>query len=327
MIEVMKIAAKKAVELAEGLLCAGVTCAKPFGAGKFSEVFIVESGGRQYVLRVAPPESMLQLFYERRMMRQEPAIHEKLLEGTGVPAPRIIACDFGRTHINRDYLIMPRLPGAPLSEAGLSGAAYDRALKEWGGYVREIHSLKADDNLFGYLGAHNCMKPQRTWRDAFLVMCGKLLDDIVRCGVYDPETADSAMNLLRDNAGVFDACKESRLCHGDLWITNLLVDREGRVTGVLDFDRACWGDVEWDMAIAEYCGITRPAFFEGYGRSVETSRGEAAVRRFFYLLYEHQKYIVISMSSRRNNPDRAGLYAQESLAAMDNFRKSGLPRF
>ncbi|MFW6151403.1 MAG: phosphotransferase family protein, partial [Verrucomicrobiota bacterium] len=135
----MKFAWKKAVELAEGLLRTGVSRAEPFGAGKFSEVFIVEAGGREYVLRIAPPDGMLQLFYERRMMRQEPAIHEKLLAETGVPAPPIIACDFGRTRINRDYLIMPRFPGAPLSEAGLSGAARDRALKEWGGYVREIH--------------------------------------------------------------------------------------------------------------------------------------------------------------------------------------------
>ncbi len=323
----MRITEEKAVELAEGLLQAKVSYASSFGAGKFSEVFVAESGGEEYVLRVAPPDSLLQLFYERRMMRQEPAIHEKLIEKTGVPAPVIIACDFERKRIDRDYLIMSRLPGGPLSEAGLSAGAHERALMEWGGYVREIHSLKAEGNLFGYLGEHNCMKPQMTWRDAFLVMYRKLLDDIVGCGVYDEETASGAMGLLRDNANVFEACEESRLCHGDLWVTNLLVDPTGKVTGVLDFDRACWGDVEWDLAIAEYCGVTRSAFWKGYGRRIETYEREVAVRRFFYLLYEHQKYIVISMSSRRNSPDSAGRYAVESLAAMDGFRKSGVPRF
>ena len=51
--------------------------------------------------------------------------------------------------------------------------------------------------------------------------------------------------------------------------------------------------------------------------------GPAAVRRMFYLLYEHQKYIVISMSIRRNDPAGARRYATESLAAMDNFRRTG----
>ncbi len=99
------------------------------------------------------------------------------------------------------------------------------------------------------------------------------------------------------------------------------------MSGVIDFDRACWGDVEWDLAIAEYCGVTRSAFWSGYGREVPTHAGPAAVRRLFYLLYEHQKYIVISVSSRRNDPARARGYARESLAAMDRFRRTGRPEF
>ena len=47
----------------------------------------------------------------------------------------------------------------------------------------------------------------------------------------------------------------------------------------------------------------------------------------FYLLYEHQKYIVISMSRRRNDPPRARRYAEQSLAVMENFRKTGEPTF
>ncbi|NQU09620.1 aminoglycoside phosphotransferase family protein [bacterium] len=308
-------------------LGAGSWQVAPFGAGKFSQTFRVDGPAGQFVLRVAPPDSLRQLFYEYRMMRQEPALHARLLAETSVPVPRIVAHDFSRQSIDRDYLIMERLPGEPLSQAALSGAARARALREWGGHVAQIHGITDPANRFGYLGEHHCLEPRATWREAFFSMYRRELDDIVRCGVYDEATATRAMALLEEHQQVFDACPVSRLLHGDLWVTNLLVADDGRVTGVLDFDRACWGDVEWDLAIAEYCGVTQPPFWDGYGRRVETGRDDAAVRRCFYLLYEHQKYIVIAVSGRRNDPAGARRYAQESLAAMDAFRRTGTPVF
>jgi len=319
--------AHTAKELAAHLLGRDVESATPFGAGKFSDVFAVTSGGEEYILRVAPPDSVLQTFYEYRMMRQEPVIHERLLAETDVPVPPILAHDFSRERIDRDFLIMPRLPGTPLSDASISSSARVRTLREWGRWVRDIHGITEAENRFGYVGDHECMDSQADWRSAFEIMYGKLLDDITACGVYDDSTRDAAMKLLQDNLGVFEACEPPRLCHGDLWVTNVLVDQGGGVTGVLDFDRACWGDVEWDLAIAEYCGVTQPPFWEGYGTTIETHQGDAAMRRMFYLLYEHQKYIVISMSSRRDDPARARRYADENLAVMERFRRTGAPGF
>ena len=323
----MRLDESKAMELVAAQLGQEDWKVAPFGAGKFSETFRVQGSGGEYVLRVAPPDSVLQLFYEYRMMRQEPNIHQRLLAETSVPVPPIVAHDFSREHIDRDYLLMPRFAGTPLSEAALSPAARSHALRQWGKHVAEIHTLTDPENRFGYLGEHRCMDPQPTWREAFAAMYRRILDDIVHCGVYEETTADDAMGLLENHLDVFGHCDTSRLCHGDLWLTNLLVETDGNVTGVIDFDRACWGDVEWDLAIAEYCGVTQPPFWEGYGRHVETHAGDAAVRRLFYLLYEHQKYIVISMSTRRNSPSGAQRYASECLAAMQNFRRSGQPAF
>ena len=324
----MDVSLDKAIELVESLLGSGAWRCEPFGAGKFSRTFLVESEkNEQFVLRIAPPDVVLQLFYEYRMMRQEPNIHKQILENTSIPVPRILTYDFSRALIDRDFLIMPRLEGQPLSSVSLDAAANDRAFRTWGRYVTEIHQIVNEDNRFGYLGEHSCMEPQNCWRDAFKVMFSKELDDICACGVYSRDTAADAMALLETYQNVFESCQTSRLCHGDLWITNLLVEPDGEVTGLIDFDRACWGDIEWDLAIAEYCGITRPAFWEGYGRLINTHAGDASIRRLFYLLYEHQKYIVISMSSRRNDPARARRYARECLSIMENFRKTGTPVF
>jgi aminoglycoside phosphotransferase (APT) family kinase protein len=325
----MGVTSDRAIELVKSLLGEGPWRCQAFGAGKFSQTFSVwtEENEQQFVLRIAPPDTVLQLFYECRMMRQEPSIHKRLLEETSVPVPPILAYDFSRSLIDRDFLIMPRLAGQPLSAMSLNPVASVRAFQEWGQYVAEIHQVVDFDNRFGYLGEHQCMKPQSSWLEAFKVMYRKELDDILSCGVYTRTQADDAMALLEDYLKVFESCETSTLCHGDLWVTNLLVQPNGEVTGLIDFDRACWGDIEWDLAIAEYCGVTRPAFWEGYGRIANTHSGDAAIRRLFYLLYEHQKYIVISMSARRNDPHRARRYALECLSIMEGFRKTGRPVF
>jgi len=299
----------------------GPASIKPMGYGRFSDSFLCENQEGSFVLRIAPPDRLLQLFYEYRMMRQEPHIHRRVLEETQVPVPRILATDFSRQHIDRDFLVMEMLPGYPMTELG--PGAFSRGLEELGAYVAQLHSVREEQNRFGYVGGHNCMKPQGDWRSAFIEMYSKLLDDIIAIEVYDPPTAEWALSLVHSHSPVFEHAETSCLCHGDLWVENILADKEGRVTGVLDFDRACWGDVEWDLAIADYCGMTRPEFWRGYGRDDFRRSRAAKVRRLFYLLYEHQKYIVISMSSRRNDPQAARRYADQSLQIMQRFKESG----
>jgi fructosamine-3-kinase len=324
----MNITSDRAAELINSLPGEEIRSCQPFGAGKFSQTFLaVDKNEKRFVFRIAPPDTVLQLFYEYRMMRQEPGIHKRLLEETDIPVPPILAYDFSRSLIDRDFLIMPRLPGQPLSGISIGSGASDHVYRQWGRYVAEIHQVADPDNRFGYLGEHRCMAPQNSWRKAFQLMYKKELDDICSCGVYSQIQSDDAMALLDDNLAAFESCEASRMCHGDLWVTNILVRPDGEVTGLIDFDRACWGDIEWDLAIAEYCGVTRPAFWKGYGRIVDTHSGDAAIRRLFYLLYEHQKYIVISISSRRNDPDRADRYANECVLIMDRFRKTGSPVF
>jgi len=315
------------VGLVERALGKALWRCEQFGAGKFSQTFRVTGAWRRYVVRVAPPDSMLQLFYERRMMRQEPEIHQRIKAETDVPVPEILYTDFSHRRIGRDYLIMPLLPGTPLSEANLSGPALDRALFQWGNHIARIHTIVDEQNRFGYLGENHPMEPKASWPEAFREMFRLELEDIIRTGIYTSETAEWALGLLDSRLEVFDHCRTAHLLHGDIWLTNLLVSEDGNVTGVLDFDRACWGDIAWDIAVAEYCGVTQSAFWQGYGTKIETHEGDARVRRLFYLLYEHQKYIVIALSSRRKDPAGARRYASECLEILKKFERTNCPDF
>lgn len=75
--------------------------------------------------------------------------------------------------------------------------------------------------------------------------------------------------------------------------------------------RKPWGDPEIEFAVLDYCGISAPAFWEGYGATRDASP-EAEVRRIFYLLYEVQKYIVVRRT-RGHDPRRADAYRRQSL--------------
>jgi aminoglycoside phosphotransferase (APT) family kinase protein len=290
---------------------------RPVRTGKHNTSYWVDSDQGRFVLRIAPPDDVGFLFYERLMMRQEPSLHALIRAQTTIPVAEVVGHDFSRMRIGRDYLLMRALPGTPISDVPyLARSRFHRALKQVGEYLRQLHALTAveclGDEAYGYLGEHRPMTPQPTWAAAFRVMWHKLLDDVVACGSYTADEAETMRGLLEAYQEHFDRPVTPCLLHMDVWSQNILIDDAGNVTGLVDFDRALWGDVEIEFAVLDYCGISEPAFWEGYGRLRDESPA-AMICRQFYLLYEVQKYMPIRVW-RRNDPAGARRYKQHSLA-------------
>jgi fructosamine-3-kinase len=283
--------------------------------GKFNDSYFVRAGDEDLVLRVAPDPDATFLFYERDMMRQEPSIHDLLLQETTVPVAPIIVHDASLTILPRDYLLMKRLPGNALSNVERVDA--DHVLTAVGQCLAQVHALAA--NAYGYLGEHQPMKPQKTWAEAFAVMWRALLDDIHATGHYNDEERDVLVRLLDAYLPMFDRDVPASLLHMDIWAQNILVNDSGDLTGIVDWDRALWGDPEIEFAVLDYCGISQPAFWEGYGEERDVS-DEAQIRHIFYLLYEVQKYIVIS-HGRGNDPEGARSYKQQTMEIMAQLPK------
>ena len=289
----------------------------PIRTGRHNTSYWVDGNLGRFVLRIAPPDDAGFLFYERHMIRQEPELHTLIRAETAIPVAQMVGYDFSRTILDRDYLVMTALPGTPLSDASsLTYDRFQRALGQVGEYLRQLHNLTATACLgseaCGYLGAHHPMEPQPTWTEAFYVMWNKLLDDVVACGSYTHDEAQAMRDLLDLYREHFDGPVTPCLLHMDVWSQNILVDEAGTVTGLVDFDRALWGDVEIEFAVLDYCGISEPAFWEAYGVPRDESPS-AMIRRQFYLLYEVQKYMPIRIW-RRNNPASAARYKQQSFA-------------
>jgi hypothetical protein len=82
--------------------------------GKFNTSYFIDGGPTPVVIRVAPLDDRSRmLVYEHRMIRQEPALRALVRSRTGVSAAAVLAHDFTGRLIDRDYLLIQRLPSTP----------------------------------------------------------------------------------------------------------------------------------------------------------------------------------------------------------------------
>jgi len=278
--------------------------------GKHNTSYSFRIGGVGRILRIAPLAGVPLLFYEARMMAQEPEIHRIVRSRTSIPVPEILAYDADHDILPADFLILDRLPGIAASEAVfLDEEMWDGVLEDVGRALAEIHAVTGE--RYGYAGAHHPMEPQATWVDAFRILWTKLIAQIVEAGFYSAAEGEGLVDVLEHRIEHFDHDPPASLLHMDVWAQNILIDNRGRMTGLVDWDRALWGDPEIEFAVLDYCGISRPSFWRGYGKARDRSPS-ARIREVFYLLYEVQKYIVI-YGCRRRQPAHARRFRDEAM--------------
>jgi aminoglycoside phosphotransferase (APT) family kinase protein len=160
-----------------------------------------------------------------------------------VPVAEIYAYDDTHALIDRAYMLMERLPGCALSDVPhVSQRLYDGVLEQVGDALRQMHALTA--RTYGYIGAHHPMEPEHTWWAAFRAMWNALLDDVQHAGGYSKEETDLMRRLLDAYRDRFSRPVQASLLHMDVWSQNILIDEQGKVTGLVDLDRALWGDPE-----------------------------------------------------------------------------------
>ena len=136
-------------------------------------------------------------------------------------------------------------------------------------------------------------------------------------GYYSDEECSQLRDLLDKHLPLFDRKVSASLLHMDVWGQNILIDNSGDLTGLVDWDRALWGDPEIEFAVLDYCGVSHPAFWEGYGQERDYSKA-AQVRNLFYLLYELQKYIVIR-HGRNHDPASARQYKHQVIQIVRRY--------
>lgn len=271
-------------------------------SGMFNNTYAVTLSDRKVILRVGPAPDVRVFSNEEFLLRREQAV-EPFLGCISELAPRTIHADFSHKLIDRDYVFQTFLPGELWDEIKnrLTPAQIDSLWKQLGFIARQIHAVRG--KKFGFPSPK---KQFKRWSDAVIQIVRDMIQDIHDLKI-DASGTSEYLEALEAGRAILDEIREPRLCHGDLWPKNVLLEQtenDTRITGLLDSERAFWGDpmAEWIF----HDGTCAAAFWESYGNK-PAGKG-ARFREYAYTgLYAVQLYLEAWRFKQDDTPFRERL--------------------
>jgi aminoglycoside phosphotransferase (APT) family kinase protein len=232
--------------------------------GWFSTAFrVLLDDGRPAVVKIAPPDGADVLRYELGILATEATVYRRIagLPGGGVPTPVLY-------HEDREFLVISFLDGTAWDKAAdrLPPAAQAALRRELGAVTARLHTIAPRDGRFGYPAPESALSA-RDWRTAFTAMVDALLEEAERRQSPLGVPADAIRILVAEGGYALDQVTEPRLVHFDLWPGNIFVapadagndaGNRARITGLIDHERAFWGDPAAELVSLAFGGDTGP---------------------------------------------------------------------
>lgn len=242
-----------------------VKAIQELGAGLFNNTYIIETENERVILRVAPAKGADVFRNEEWLMRREYAI-QPYLSPVAQYIPKTLFADFTHQLIERDYVFQSFIQGEVWEDIRETLPESEN-LSLWyqvGEIAKQICSVTSD--TFGFPAPKPTFKQ---WSGFMVNFLEGMHQDLVQRGKDIPQIA-AFVERVKACDGRMDAVTVPRLVHGDLWPRNILVKKDGEkyvVCGVLDSERAYWGDEvsEWIHYLA---GVPQ-AYWDGYGELFE----------------------------------------------------------
>jgi aminoglycoside phosphotransferase (APT) family kinase protein len=229
----------------------------PTSSGVRNECYVVDEA---YVLRLNTLDPQFPKF------RSE-SVAYRLLQGSGLPVPAVVALDESRQVVPYDYIVVTRLPGVDLARSWteLTPAQVERLTWEAGRCLARLHQLTFEG--FGKLRDLG-QWPFATWFDEFADYAGRYLRPAWEHGLVDDATLRRLERALDRTQGLLGQVRQGVLVHCDYHYENVLQDG-GQLTGLLDFEWALSGDPSYDFVAAPSRERMIPGsegtFVQGYG--------------------------------------------------------------
>jgi aminoglycoside phosphotransferase (APT) family kinase protein len=249
-----------------GIDPASVTSSEELTEGTFNTVYRIGLPSGDLVLKYSPDPTAPVLSHEHDLIQTETEFYRAAFGK--LPVPEVI-------HAGADFLLMTALPGSTWASQGDS-LDRPKLRRELGGLIAELHQITGPG--FGY--------PQKglvdSWNTAFLSMVNDVLADAVRFDVELPRPAEQIRGLVLARNELLADVRTASLIHFDVWDGNILVE-DGRITGLIDGERALWGDPVAEFASLTLFGSLDDALAEGYGAPVDQER-LSLYRAYLYLI-------------------------------------------
>ncbi|WP_195907876.1 phosphotransferase family protein [Microbacterium gorillae] len=252
--------------------------------GWFNAVYAARlRDGREVVLKIAPLRRTPVLTYELNAMQNETTVLGLLADRAGLPVPRLHHVDTTMSLVDAPWFTMSRIPGRNLGEVmdekTLTPVDEAARIRELGVLNRRLNDIRGPG--FGHVGG----VLHETWRGAFSLLIADLLGDAVRAGVDLGVEPGRITAVVDAHGAALDVIRTPRFVAWDLWPGNALAE-EGRITGLVDHERALWGDPLMEAAFMNNEVPIFPCaeeFAAGYGAL--PNDGTAPVRRRLYSLH------------------------------------------
>lgn len=251
-----------------------VVSARELGGGTFNTTFLVTLADQQAILRVAPPPTAEVAWHEQQLMRREQNI-QPFFAAVAQLMPRTLMADFTHQVIGRDYVFQTFMAGERWDDIAESfaGAEATQLWEQFGRIAKSIHSTVGTT-----FGGPYPMAEFKTWSQTILDRFERAIQAMAAVGL-DLTDIETVMTIVRDQTAMLDVFRQPRLLHGDLWLFNILIERNPagpNIVGILDADRAWWGDplADWTMFVLAKSASreTQPfheAFWRSYGQDEE----------------------------------------------------------
>ncbi|MFL5657402.1 MAG: phosphotransferase family protein [Ktedonobacteraceae bacterium] len=289
-----------------------INSVRELDGGQFNNTYLIELAERDpMILRVAPAPERCIFWHERFLMRRELAM-QPFLAPIAPLLPTIIMTDFTQQIIERDYMFQSWMPGGVWSEVhkALTSEEHDDLWRQFGQLVKAISSVQGE--AFG-LVQYGAQFP--TWSLTLIHWLESTIHDAENSSL-DTTLLCRLLEIVRDNTAFLDEITRPRLLHGDLWLFNLLIQRNKdgpRIVGVLDADRGSWGDplADWTFFLMSRRASPQEQalFWQEYGQPVA---GSGALFRAQVYRGLHQGKIL--SVARRDGNERAVNRAYRALA-------------
>ncbi len=249
-----------------------VVRAEPLSGGMFASVFaldlvprVPDVGPHRVVVKVTGADTSRLLRYEHGILTTEEAAY-RAAHAAGLPVPEVLHADLTRAHLDGDALVVTFLDGALWSTSELDAAATAGVNRRLGALMARLHRIEG--TAFGYPSPAAGLAAT-SWPDAFARMVGAVLDDARDWGVDLP--ADRVRDAASRHHDLLAEVGVPRLVHSDLWPGNVLLGAPGRtgersIVGVIDAERALWGDPLFELVGADQlgAGAVDPDLLAGY---------------------------------------------------------------
>lgn len=210
---------------------------KQMAEGEESQAFSFRAGNASYVMRVNPEvEGFLKDDHAYRQF-----------QSLNLPIPKVV--EVGRIDAKHAFCISEMLPGITLQDADETAVAtLLPALTNLWGEVGKVNI----ENSKGYGDfASNGNASFSSWRDYLLSVLDESKYQWAKSQGID---VGLIKEISSEFAKLVENCPEERkLVHGDFGSNNVLVDTEkSKITALLDWENALYGDPLVDIAIAYF---------------------------------------------------------------------------